>query len=110
MVEKINRSIIYQGLNGRVFADFDNERVYDLDIVGLSKSNEIIDFEENIVILKENEFIYLFMQIDIENHVYVVAEGFVIPNPYAFKPYLWCCKLVSEIEYFEDYNRRFGKG
>lgn len=106
---KLNRSIIYQSLNGRVFADFDNERVYDLDIVGLSKSNEMFDFEGNIVILKENDFIYLFMQIDIENHEYVVAEGYVITNPYPTKPYLWCCKLSSEIEYFGDYQKRFGK-
>lgn len=100
---------IYHGLSGRLFADFDNERIQDRNIVGLSQSDEMINFDGRHVILKHHDYVYLYMQTDEFPDEYVVAEGFIIANPYTFKPYRWCCKLTSEIEYFEDYNQRFKK-
>ena len=35
---------IYKGLNSRVYADFDNERVVDSDIVGLAQTDEIKNY------------------------------------------------------------------
>ena len=100
---------VYRGLEGRIFADFDNERVFDFNIVGLSQTNEVLNFEGHRVVLKEQDFVYLYMQVDEFLAQYVVAEGKVIANPYESKPYRWCCQLTTEIEYFEDYQQRWSK-
>ena len=93
---------IYKGLNSRIFADFDNERSVDSDIVGLSQTDEIENYMGETIFLKEGDYVYLYLQTDEILPEYVFSEGFVIPNPYEFKPYKWCCKLTREIEDIED--------
>lgn len=100
---------VYKGLNDRIYADFDNERTIDLDVVGLTQSDEVRNFIGDTVFLKEGDYIYLYMSIDETLPEYVFSEGYVIPNPYKFKPYKWCCKLTSKLEYIEDYEYRFSK-
>lgn len=105
------KGTIYKSVNERVYADIDNERVVDFDIVGLTQSDELKDFFGNEVVIHEGDYIYLYTD-SIENGVlsYIFSEGYVIPNPYDFKPYKWCCKLVGDEPYFEyldDYNKRF---
>lgn len=98
----------YTGLTNRVLVDIDNERRYDRDILGLSQTDDIIDFQGNIVKLIEGSYIYTFTEnFDGDIPGYILAEGFVIPSPYKDLPYKWCCKLEGEIEYSEDYNKRF---
>lgn len=100
---------VYKELNYRIFADFDNERVVDLDIVGLTQTNEVKNFIGDTVFLKEGDYIYLYMPTDETLPEYVFSEGYVIRNPYKFTPYKWCCKLTSKLEYIEDYKYRFSK-
>ena len=38
---------------------------------------------------------------------YIFSEGYVIFNPYEDIPYKWCCRIVGNIEYLEEYNKRF---
>ncbi|EZJ77383.1 hypothetical protein AC01_2242 [Escherichia coli 1-392-07_S3_C1] len=51
----------------------------------------------------------MFMPIDEVLPEYIFAEGFVIKNPYRFKPYKWCCKIIGELEFNKEYGRRFNK-
>ena len=95
------------GLNSRIFADFDNERVLDLDIVGLTQTDEIKNYMGETIFLKEGDYVYLYMPVDEILPKYIFSEGFVIHNPYEFKPYKWCCKLTRELEYIEDYESRY---
>ncbi|WP_174866829.1 hypothetical protein [Pectobacterium polaris] len=99
----------YKGLKDRVFADFGNEIVDDFYIVGLSKSDYINSFSGESVKIKEGDYIYMFMPIDEVLPEYLFAEGVVIKNPYEFKPYKWCCKIIGEFEYIDEYDRRFKK-
>ncbi|MDF0607144.1 hypothetical protein HZU77_016115, partial [Neisseriaceae bacterium TC5R-5] len=98
----------YKGLNERVYADFDNECIFDANIVGLTFTEEVENFHGEKIHLQEGEYIYLYMGIDKFLPEYVVAEGHVISNPYSSRQYKWCCKLVGDIEYLENYNKRFG--
>ena len=106
---KSNELNMYHALKGRVFADFDNEMIQDISIVGLTQTDEVEDFDGNTVLLNNQDYVHLYMVIDEESPEYVISKGYVIPNPYDFKLYKWCCKLTSKIEYFDDYNRKFGK-
>ena len=89
----------------RIFADTDNERPFDENIVGLTKNDEVVDFLGHIVSIKENDYLYMYM--DCGDGDYVFTEGVVIKNPYPTKPYKWCCKLLGEIEYMSEYEKKF---
>lgn len=107
-MQKLNK---YKGLNTRILVDIDNERPYDCDIVGLSKTDEAINFNGETVTLKEGTYIYIYTE-SVEKGVtsYILAEGYVIRSPYKDLPYKWCCQIQGKIEYIEDYNDRFGVG
>ena len=79
-------SLEYYGLENRIFADFDNERVQDIDIVGLTQTDHVNTFSGELVCINEGDYIYMFMPIDEVLPEYIFAEGFVIKNPYRFKP------------------------
>ena len=98
----------YKGLKNRILIDIDNERPYDYNIVGLSQSDEVRDFNGDIIILEEGRYIYTFTE-SIEGGVvsYIFAEGYVISSPYKDLSYKWCCQIEGEIEFIEDYNNRF---
>jgi hypothetical protein len=98
----------YVDLSQRVYADLDNERV-EPDVVGLTKTDFVKSVGGDLVKICEGEYLHLFMDIidDDGSNSYVVSEGIVISNPYAFKPYKWCCRLTENIEYIDDYLRRF---
>ncbi len=98
----------YFGLNKRIYADIDNERVEE-NIVGLSKSDFVKNFIGEDVQIYEGEYVYMYMNTEDFPPEYVFAEGIVIKNPYRFKPYKWCCKIVDKIEYMDDYNERWNK-
>ncbi|CAM7832501.1 TPA: hypothetical protein N8123_004345 [Escherichia coli] len=102
-------SLEYYGLENRIFADFDNERVQDIDIVGLTQTDHVNTFSGELVCINEGDYIYMFMPIDEVLPEYIFAEGFVIKNPYRFKPYKWCCKIIGELEFNKEYGRRFNK-
>ncbi|EAM2539658.1 TPA: hypothetical protein MZO93_003387, partial [Salmonella enterica] len=99
---------IYKHVSERLYADIDNERVADIDIVGLTQSDEVKDFFGNSVIIHEGDYVYLYTDsIEGGELSYIFSEGYVIPNPYEFKPYKWCCKLAGDEPYFEyldEYN------
>jgi hypothetical protein len=88
----------------RYFADMDHERPFDENIVGLTQTDEITGFSGNMRIIKELDYIYLYM--DIGDDDFVFSEGIVIKSPYPSKPYKWCCKLLRPIEYVSDYSNR----
>ena len=98
----------YKAVTHRVLVDIDNDRSCDCDIVGLSKTDEITDFEGNTIRLKEGSYIYTYTD-NIEDGVpcYIFAEGYVIRSPYENVTCKWWCKIQGEIEYSEDYNLRF---
>ena len=108
-IESTKSMTKYQELNSRILVDIDNERRYDCDIVGLSQTDEATDFNGNTVILKEGNYIHTYT----ENYEkgeglsFIFAEGYVIQSPYSDLHYKWCCKIQGEIEYSEDYNKRF---
>lgn len=98
----------YIHIKNRILVDIDNERRYDCDILNLTKTDEVIDFMGDAVILNQGDYLYTFT----ENHEegilsYIFAEGRVIRSPYEDSPCKWCLKLVGEIEYSEDYDERF---
>lgn len=98
----------YQGLTNRILVDIDNQRRYDCDILGLGRTNEMIDFSGNVVLLEVGDYIYTYtVSIEVGVLSYIFAEGFVIMGDYEHQAYKWCCKLCGEIEYSEDYNKRF---
>lgn len=92
-------------INSRIYADFDNERPFSEKIVGLSKTDEVSDFDGRVVRLSQGDYIYLFMPIDDVLPEYVFSEGVVIKNPYDEKPYKWCCQLHVAIEHMEAYEK-----
>ncbi|WP_235212745.1 hypothetical protein [Burkholderia paludis] len=100
-------NVKYVKINSRIYADFDNERPFDENIVGLSKTDDARDFDGNVVVLREGDYIYLFMPIDEALPEYVFSEGTVIKNPYETKPYKWCCQLRVAVENMDDYGKRF---
>ena len=100
----INKKCKFVGLSNRIFADFDNERPYDENIVGISKYDEIKNFSGVLITLRKGDFIYLFMSVSEDPSDYVVSEGFVIENPYEKMPYKWCCRIIGVIQYIEDYK------
>ncbi|MCL2872817.1 MAG: SAM-dependent methyltransferase [Betaproteobacteria bacterium] len=95
----------YQPKQWRIFADTDNERPFDSNIVGLTKNDEVSDFSGRAILIKEGDYLYLYM--DCGNGDCIFSEGLVIKNPYPTKPYKWCCKLSGEIEYMSEYEGRF---
>lgn len=93
-------------LNDRILVDIDNERRYDQKILGLSQSDEVEGFNKNTITLKEGDYVYTFTENHSEDEIsYIFAEGYVIQNPYPDLPYKWCCRLVGDVEFSEDYNR-----
>lgn len=96
----------YRELSSRIYADFDNERPYELNVVGLSQTDYVIDFTGKKIKIYDGDYIYLYM--DVDSNEYVVSEGVVFPNPYTDLPYKWCCRLSWEIEYMEQYTTRLG--
>lgn len=96
---------VYQPKESRISADFDNERPYDEDVVGLTKTDEVSAFGGRKVEIKEGDYIYLYM--DVGDGDYVFSEGAVIRNPYSSKPYRWCCQLKRELEYMSEYELKF---
>lgn len=98
----------YKDISKRIWVDIDNERPYDSDIVGVTRQEFAIDFNNNHIPLNEGDYIYMYTE-SIENGIlsYIVCEGYVISNPYKDMPYSWCCKIVGDIEYIEDYNQKF---
>jgi hypothetical protein len=99
--------VIYAPIQHRIYADLDNERV-DSDVVGISKTDFVKKFDGSLIEIKEHDYVYLFMDIidDDGSPSYVFSEGVIICNPYSFKPYKWCCRLISKIEYIEEYMSR----
>ena len=107
------KTTIYKPAEERIWADISNESNVDSDIVGLTQSDEVKDFFGNSVIIHEGDYVYLYedMREDNGEVSYIFFEGYVIPNPYDFLPYKWCCKLIGDKRYFEysdEYNKRFG--
>lgn len=96
---------VYKPKEARVFADFDNERPFDEDVVGLTKTDEVSLFGGGKIEIKEGDHVYLYM--DVGDGDYVFSEGVVISNPYSSKPYRWCCKLTCELEYMSEYDAKF---
>ncbi len=96
----------YVDVKKRIYADIDNERI-DEDVVGLTKTDFVKNFLGEEIFIYEGEYIYMYMNIDDFPPDYVFAEGVVIKNPYNFKPYKWCCKIMGKIEYIEEYNERW---
>jgi hypothetical protein len=47
----------------RYFADMDNERPFDEDIVGLSKTDEVIGFSGKVRTIKEGDYIYTWISV-----------------------------------------------
>ncbi|EHT2455797.1 hypothetical protein KXE84_003992 [Escherichia fergusonii] len=92
-------------LEDRIFADFDNERIQDIDIVGLTQTDYVKTFSGESVRINEGDYIYMFMPIDENLQQYVFAEGFVIRNPYEHKVYKWCCKIIGELEFINECQR-----
>jgi hypothetical protein len=95
----------YRPKESRIFADIDNERPFDPDIVGLTKNDEVVDFGGHAVMIKEGDYLYLYMDCEDGDHVF--SEGIVIKNPYPTMPYRWCCELSGEIEYMSEYEKKF---
>jgi hypothetical protein len=89
----------------RVFADIDNERPFDEDIVGLTQTDNVTDFFGRTFSIKEGEYLYLYMDYSDGDHVFF--EGIVIRNPYPKIPYRWCCKLAGKLECTSEYENRF---
>ncbi|EPW8570695.1 hypothetical protein ACWQEN_000004 [Morganella morganii] len=92
-------------LENRIFADFDNERIKDIDIVGLTQTDYVKTFSGKLIRIHEGDYIYMFMPTDDTIPEYIFAEGVVIKNPYDFKPYKWCCKIKSKLEYIKEYAK-----
>ncbi|MBA8500350.1 hypothetical protein HVW15_04875 [Escherichia fergusonii] len=92
-------------LEDRIFEDFDNERIQDIDIVGLTQTDYVKTFSGESVCINEGDYIYMFMPIDENLQQYVFAEGFVIRNPYEHKVYKWCCKIIGELEFINECQR-----
>lgn len=90
---------MYDKLKERVFADFDNEIVDDFNIIGLTQSDYVETFCGESLRIAEGDYIYMFMPADEVRKEYFLAEGVVIKNPYEFKPYKWCCRVVGQFEY-----------
>lgn len=98
----------YTELKNRIWVDIDNERPYNCDIVGLSKTDEAITYNGVKQPLHEGQYIYMYTEsIEKEGKTYIFSEGYVIANPYNNLMYKWCCKIIGEIEFMEDYNKRF---
>ncbi len=98
----------YTELKNRIQVDIDNERRYDCDIVGLSKTDEAITYNGEKQSLQEGQYIYMYTEnIEKEGENHIFSEGYIIANPYNDLPYKWCCKIKGEIEFMEDYNKRF---
>ncbi|WP_038354619.1 hypothetical protein [Escherichia marmotae] len=111
---------VYRNLRHRVYADMDNEHIeFDLissficgSGVGLSKSDAINDFSGEKIVLREGDYIYLYMEVGVGESgamEYVFAEGYILPHPNydATTPCKWCCKYVGDVEYMEDYIKNF---
>ena len=98
----------YISLVHRLFADLDNERIFE-DVVGLTKfnSDEMKKFDGEVYKVCEGEYVYLYMDAGIEDGKmgYAVAEGIVMANlgPTTHK---WVCKLAGPIEWLDEYNNR----
>ncbi len=90
-------------LKNRIVVDIDNERQYDTEILGLSQSNNVLNFKGDKITLKEGDYIYLLTE-NYENGEpdHILAEGYVIKNPYQDLPYRFCCHLQGEIQYLTD--------
>ena len=99
----------YVDIRNRVYVDIDNDRVFDYDIVKLSRLDEIEDYSGNRIELHENDYIYMYTDnIEDNEHSYIYSEGIVIRNPYnELSSFKWFCKLIGDIEYLKDYNNRF---
>ena len=91
----------------RIYADIDNERPYDLDIVGLTQNDEVLNYFREVILIQEGDYVYLYMDYADGDHVF--CEGIVIKNPYPTMPYKWCCTILGQIEYMSEYNKRFGR-
>ncbi len=101
---------IYKDLEDRIWVDIDNERPYESDVVGLSKSNEATYFGGSTLILKEGQYIYMYtLSLEANKMSYIFSEWYVIANPYKDLNYRWCCRIAGEIEFIEEYRKRFGK-
>lgn len=104
------KTAIYKPAEERIWADISNESNVDSDIVGLTQSDEVKDFFGNSLLFMR-VIMYIYMRIWEKITVsYIFFEGYVIPNPYDFLPYKWCCKLKENKQYFEysdEYNKRF---
>lgn len=104
----------YNNVSNRLLVDIDNERPRDFDIVGLTKRgvDYAVNFKNERVLLHEGDYVYMYTDNSYPNGEisYIFCEGYVISNPYDDIPYKWCCRIVGDVEYVEDYNKRFGKG
>ncbi|RHH05420.1 hypothetical protein DW228_22940 [Bacteroides fragilis] len=101
----------YNDVTKRILVDIDNERRKDCDVVGLTKSGEdyIINYEKEKILLHEGDYVYMYTEdVHLDGEIsYIFSEGYVIFNPYEDIPYKWCCRIVGNIEYLEEYNKRF---
>lgn len=102
-------------LEARVFADIDNEQMEFEDGrrgVGISKTDCVTNFTGKEVLLKNNDYIYLYMDIGIDefgNREYVFVEGHIVMHPdFPHKtPCKWCCKYVGDILFMDKYLNDF---
>lgn len=102
-------------LEERIFADIDNEQIEFNDGcrgVGISKTDCVKNFKGENILLKDNDYIYLYMDIGEDgfgNIDYVFAEGHIIMHPdFPHKtPCKWCCKYVGDVLYMDEYQNYF---
>ena len=102
------KTTIYKSIDERIYCDYSNDRL-DRDIVMVSKTDEVKNLRGDKFVLKEGDYVYLYE--DIGEGDYIVFEGYIIPNTFNSGPCKWFCKLVGEhrhIEYWDEYNKRFG--
>lgn len=102
------KTTIYKSINERIYCDYSNDCLY-RGIVMVSKTDEVKNLRGDKFVLKEGDYVYLYE--DIGEGDYIVFEGYIIPNTFNSGPCKWFCKLVGEhryIEYWDEYNKRFG--
>ena len=101
-------------LKERFFADMDNEQIEFDDGhrgVALSKTDYIKNHEGKEHLLKEKDYIYLYMDIgkDASGQTdYVFAEGHIPDYPNT-TPCKWCCKYAGDVLYRDDYQKTLQK-
>lgn len=91
-----------KSIDNRIKVDIDNDRIFDEDIVKLSKENIVKDYSGNEIILEEGMYVFLYTD-DVDDKgdmSFIFSEGIVIRNPYGdLTSFNWFCKLKGDIVY-----------